>query len=177
MFIEIEDLKQEPLHVSHVYEAGALRPVREDVTLGESVSVEFTLSHKELELQVDGTVKTAVVYKCSRCLREFSRPLATSYSLFYLPQPKGVRADEEIALKYEDMAISFYDGIRFEVDQMVVEQIELAMPMKFVCRDDCRGLCYVCGVDLNEKTCGCRKDEPDSRLAALLEFRKKSNKE
>jgi uncharacterized protein len=177
VFIEIEDLKQEPLHVSHVYEAGQLRPVREDAGLAEPVCVEFTLSHRDLELQVDGSVTTSVVYKCSRCLKEFARPLATSYNLFYLPQPKGVRAEEEIALKYDEMAISFYDGIRFEVDQMVVEQIELAMPMKFVCRDDCRGLCYVCGTDLNEISCGCKKEEPDSRLAALLEFRKKANRE
>jgi uncharacterized protein len=177
LFIEIEDLKQEPLHVSHVYEVSQLRLAHEDAGLSEPVCVEFTLSHRDQELQIDGTVKTAVLYKCSRCLKEFVRPLAMDYNLFYLPQPKGIRADEEIALKYEEMEISFYDGIRFDVDLMVLEQIELAMPMKFVCREDCQGLCYVCGADLNERSCGCKKEEPDSRLAALLEFRKRTNKE
>jgi uncharacterized protein len=177
LFIEIEDLKQEPTHVSHVYATGQLRLAHQDAALSEPVCVDFTLNHKDRKLEIDGTVKTAVLYKCSRCLKEFARPLAAEYNLFYLPQPKGNRADEEIALKYEEMEISFYDGIRFDVDLMVLEQIELAMPMKFVCREDCRGLCYICGADLNERTCGCRKEEPDSRLAALLEFRKKSDKE
>lgn len=177
MFIEIEDLKQEPLHVGHVYAVGQLRLAHEDATLNEPVNVDFTLNHRDRKLQIHGTVTTSVLYKCSRCLKEFARPLAVDYRLYYVPQPKGNRADEEIALKYEEMETSFYDGIRFDVDLMVLEQIELTMPMKFVCREDCQGLCYVCGGDLNEQACNCRKEEPDSRLAALLEFRKKADKE
>ncbi len=176
MFIEIEDLKDEPLQVSHVYEMGQLRLAHEDAALNEPVRADFTLCHKDLDLRIDGTVRTAVLYRCSRCLKEFVRPLAMEYSLYYLPQPKGKRADEEIELKYEDMDIAYYDGIRLDVDLMILEQIELSMPMKFVCREDCQGLCYICGADLNEGECGCRKEEPDSRLAALLEFRKKMDK-
>jgi uncharacterized protein len=56
---------------------------------------------------------------------------------------------------------------------MILEQIELAVPMKVVCKDDCKGLCFQCGTDLNEGTCSCSKDEPDARMGALLEFRKK----
>ncbi len=177
MFIEIEDLQPEPIQVSQIYEAGQLRLAHEDASLAEPVRADFTLSHKDLDLQIDGTVRTAVLYRCSRCLKEFTRPLAMSYSLMYLPQPKGIRADEEIELKYEEMDIAYYDGVRLDVDLMILEQIELSMPMKFVCREDCRGLCYICGADLNEGDCGCKKEEPDSRLAALLEFRKKTDRE
>jgi len=177
MFIVIEDLKQEQLQVSHVYEVGQLRLAHEDAILSEAVRADFTLSHKDLDLHIDGTVRTAILYKCSRCLKEFARPLELGYSLLYLPQPEKIRADEEIELKYEEMDIAYYDGIRLDVDLMVLEQIELSMPMKFVCREECRGLCYICGADLNEGICGCRKEEPDSRLAALLEFRRKMERE
>ena len=177
MFIEIEDLKQESVEVSQVYEIGQLRFAHEDAVLSEAVRAEFVLSHKDRDLHLEGTVRTAIQYKCSRCLKEFARPLAMNYSLYYLPQPKGIPGDEEIALKYEDMDIAYYDGIRLDVDLMVLEQIELSMPMKFVCREDCRGLCYICGADLNEGICGCKREAPDSRLAALLEFRKKMEKE
>ncbi len=177
MFIEIGDLKEESLQVSHIYEIGQLRLAQDDAVLSEPVHADFTLSHKDLELHIDGTVQTAILYKCSRCLKDFARPLATSYKLYYRPQPKVVHKDEEIALKYEEMDIAFYDGVRFDVDLMILEQIELSMPMKFVCREDCHGLCYICGADLNERNCSCRREEPDSRLAALLEFRKKTNKE
>ncbi len=175
MFIEIKDLKEEPLQVNHVYEMGQLRLAHEDAVLSEPVCADFTLRHKDRELHIDGTVQSAILHKCSRCLKEFARPLAMNYSLFYLPQPKGIRADEEISLKYEEMDIAYYDGIRFDVDLMILEQIELSMPMKFICRDNCAGLCYVCGADLNEGNCGCKKEEQDSRFAALLEFRKKMN--
>ncbi len=177
MFIEIEDLKQEPLEVSHVYEIGQLRFAHDGAVLGEAVRADFVLSHKDKDLHIEGTVRTAIQYKCSRCLKEFARPLAMNYNLYYLPQPRGIRADEEIELKYEDMDIAYYDGIRLDVDLMIVEQIELSMPMKIVCREDCLGLCYICGADLNEGVCGCKKQETDSRLAALLEFRKKMDKE
>lgn len=177
VFIEIEDLKPESLEIKHTYEIGQLLLAHEDAVLVAPVQADFTLSHRGLELHIDGTAGTAVQYKCSRCLKEFGKPLAVSYDLFYRPQPKGGRADDEISLKYDEMEIAFYDGSRFDVDLMVLEQIELSLPMKFVCREDCRGLCDACGADLNEGSCGCKKDNQDSRLAALLEFRKKMNKE
>jgi uncharacterized protein len=74
------------------------------------------------------------------------------------------------------MDVAFHDGLAFDVNLMVLEQIELAMPMRFVCREDCKGLCYKCGADLNEGACLCKKEETDSRLATLLDFKKKMDK-
>ncbi len=173
MFIEIEDLKQEPLRVHHVYAMGEIPFVHEDAALSEPVCADFVLSHKDRDLQIGGTVATAIRFKCSRCVKEFSRPFAADFDLYYLPQPDSVREGDEIELKYEDMDVGFYDGLRFDVDLMVLEQIELGIPMKFVCRDDCKGLCYLCGADLNEGPCGCGGQESDPRLSALLEFKKK----
>ena len=71
------------------------------------------------------------------------------------------------------MEIAYYDGIALDVNVMILEQIELAIPMNFVCREDCRGLCYKCGIDLNEGTCLCKNEEIDSRMSVLLEFQQK----
>jgi uncharacterized protein len=176
VFIEIEDLKSEPLHVHHVFPAGEIKFRHEDAVLSEPVAVDCVLTHKERDLHVDGTVQTAISFRCSRCTREFSRSFSASFDLSYLPQPKWTNEDAEIELKYEDMEVAYYDGIALDVDLMVLEQIELAMPMKFICREDCKGLCDQCGADLNEGTCLCRKEETDSRLSGLLEFRKKMDK-
>lgn len=176
MFIEIEDLKQEPLHVHHVYPVGEIQFLHEDAVLSEPVCTDFVLTHKDRDLRIGGTVETAIRFKCSRCVKEFSRPFSTSFDLCYLPQPDWTNKDDEIELKYEDMEVGYYDGIRLDVDLMVLEQIELAMPMKFVCREECKGLCYVCGADLNDGACPCKKEDTDFRLSALLEFRKKMNK-
>jgi len=176
VFVEIEDLKSEHLHVHHIFPVGEIKFIHEDAALNEPVTADFVLSHIDRDLHVKGTVQTAIHLRCSRCAKEFSRPFSTCYDLSYLPQPKWTNDDSEIELKYEDMGVAYYDGIAFDVDLMVLEQIELAMPMKFVCREDCKGLCYKCGADLNENSCQCKKEETDSRLSVLLDFRKKMDK-
>ena len=173
MFIEIEDLEQEPLHVRHLYNLEEIKFLHEGAVLKEPVHTDFVLTHEEKDLRIAGKVETAVRFQCSRCLKEFARPLSAEFDLLYLPQPDRAGMHDEIELKYEDMDVGFYDGTRLDVDLMVIEQIELAIPMKLICREDCRGLCCVCGADLNEKACLCKTEVADVRLAALLEFRKK----
>jgi uncharacterized protein len=173
VLIEVQDLKQEPLYVRHVFPIGDIKFFHEDAALSEPVATDFVLTHRDRDLHVDGTVETKIRFRCSRCNKEFSNPFAASFDLTYLPQPKWTNENAEIALKYEEMEVAYYDGIALDVNLMVLEQIELAMPMSFICREDCRGLCYKCGADLNEGACLCKNEETDSRLSVLLEFRQK----
>jgi len=173
MFIAVEDLTQEPLELRHVYPAGELKLGHEGASLEGTVKLEMRLAHAGPELEVSGFLQTGVKCVCSRCLKEFGGPLERGFQLSYRPHPKPAASDEEIELKYDEMEIGFYDGVRFDVDLMVLEQIELSLPMKLVCREDCRGLCPKCGADQNEASCGCPPEPRDARLASLLEFRKK----
>ncbi len=175
MFIEIERLTSEPLHIQHLYALGELQFKHDDAVLEMPVATDFILTHKGKDLRVDGSVQTTLRCQCSRCLKEFSSPVEAHFDLCYLPQAEW-KPDEEIELKYEDMVIGYYDGIALDVDLLVLEQIELVMPMKLVCREDCRGLCQSCGADLNEGPCRCKVDATDSRLAVLRDFRSKMNK-
>ena len=176
MFIEIEDLKPEPLHVRHVFQTGEIEFSHEDAVLNGPVTADFTLNHKNSDLHIMGTVNTVVHFRCSRCTREFDKDISAGFNLSYLPQPEWTEENVEVELKYEDMEVAFYDGTAFDVNMMVLEQIELAIPMKFVCREDCKGLCYQCGADLNEGTCSCTGETADPRLSVLLDFKRKSDK-
>ena len=176
MFIEIDDLKPEPLQVHHVFPEGDIKFSHEDAVLSAPVAADFVLTHKDRDLRVDGRVETAIRFRCSRCTKEFSRSFSANFDLSYLPQPKWTNESAEIELRYEDMGIAYYDGVALDVNLLVLEQIELAMPMKFICREDCRGLCYKCGVDLNEGACLCKAEDPDSRLSVLLDFQKNRKK-
>lgn len=173
MFIEIESLKPEPLHVHHVFQAGELTFSREDAILKEPVTADFVLEHTGSDLHISGSVNTTVRFQCARCTKEFVKDLSAGFDLSYLPQPEWTDEEGEVELHYEDMEVAFYDGIALDVDQMVLEQIELALPMRFVCREDCKGLCPQCGTDLNEGPCSCSKETADARLASLLDFRRK----
>jgi uncharacterized protein len=173
VFIEIEDLRDAPLHISHTYGIGELAFDRQDAALAEAVAADFVLTHDDRDLHIDGSVETAIRCRCARCTSEFLRTVSVRFDLSYVPQPKGRKEKEEIELKYEEMGVAFYDGIRLDVNLMVSEQIELALPMKFICREECQGLCYRCGRDLNEGPCDCGCEGSDPRLSALLEFREK----
>jgi len=173
VYIEVEDLKQEPLRVRHVFPVEEIRFSHEDARLAAPVETRFVLTHRDRDLQVDGTVETSIRFRCSRCTKEFSQPFHASFDIAYLPQPRWSGGDAEIELKYEDMDVAFYDGVGLDVNLMVLEQIELAMPMQFVCREDCRGLCYRCGADLNEGPCLCKSEETDPRMSVLLQFKRK----
>ena len=171
MFVEIEDLEEKPLRVRHRF------PIREipfshgDARLEAPVDVDFTLFPSDRELRVAGSISASVKCECSRCSKEFVRVFAEDFNLSYSPQPKWNTGASEVELKYEEMGIGYYDGVRFDVTALVLERIELAMPMRHVCRENCKGLCCKCGVDLNEETCFCR-EEPDERLSTLLKFKK-----
>lgn len=175
MIIEIDSLTQDPLHLVHSFGTGELKFEHEDAALEQPVAADFLLTHKEKDLRAVGKIRTAIRYRCSRCLKEAVFPFETGFDLCYLPQANW-KQDEEIELKYEDMEVGYYDGVSLDVDLMVLEQIELAMPMRFVCREDCRGLCPTCGTDLNDGSCQCGVDHTDSRLAVLKDFRSKMNK-
>jgi len=172
LIIEIERLTTDSLHVEHVYGVGDLPFRHEDAVLEAPVAADFVLTHKGKDLRATGAIQTAIRYQCSRCLKEFARPLHAGFDLLYLPQADW-KKDQEIELRYEDMEVGYYDGISLDVDLMILEQIELTMPMKFTCREDCKGLCPSCGEDLNEGSCHCRSGEADSRLSVLSDIRKK----
>ena len=173
MFIEIENLKPEPLHVRHTYAVGDLNFKHADASLSAPVAADFLLTHKDLDLHLEGTVDTAIRHQCARCLCEGTYPVAARFDLYYFPQPESGGPDEEIELRKEDLEVGFYDGLRLDVDLVVLEQIELSLPMKFLCRVDCKGLCPECGANLNDGKCDCKKEAADPRLAVLLEFKKR----
>jgi len=171
VFIEIEDLEEKPLHVRHLFPVNEIRFSHEDARLETPVDVDFTLVPSGKALRVEGALKTSIRCRCSRCTKEYVQPLVEDFDLSYTPQPEWDGAAAEIELKYEDMDIGYYDGVRFDVNALALERIELALPMRHVCQDDCKGLCYKCGADLNEEMCLC-KEELDMRLSVLLEFKK-----
>ena len=171
MFIEIESLEGKPLHVRHLFPIEEIQFSHEDAWLKAPVTVDFTLIPSGRDLRVAGTLETSIRFRCSRCLKEFDRSVAENFDLSYSPHPNWDGGAAEIELKYDDMDVEYYDGSRFDVNALALERIELALPMQYVCRNDCKGLCYKCGADLNEATCLCR-EEPDARLSALLEFKK-----
>ncbi len=88
-----------------------------------------------------------------------------SFDLFYRPPP-AIEADE-LKIDEGEAEIGFYEGLGLELADVIKEQILLALPVKRVCREDCKGICPVCGANRNEVACDCHEKPADDRWAAL----------
>ena len=70
-----------------------------------------------------------------------------------------------------DLETSYYSEDQIDLNELMREQFYLALPMKPLCRDECKGLCAVCGKNLNRETCDCKREWDDPRMAALRALR------
>jgi uncharacterized protein len=133
------------------------------------------LCHVELvdgsTVHVRGRLEGATELECSRCLDRIPVAFGQELDLFYLPQAKGEpeAQEEEVELTDRDVVVGYYEGDRLDLGEVAREQILLALPLKPLCREDCRGLCPACGQNRNLVPCGCPPpEEPgDPRLEPL----------
>ena len=116
--------------------------------------------------RVTGRAVTTLELDCGRCLEPFDVPVDAIFELRYIPAVENAGTGErEIA--EDDLATAFYRDGALDVIEMLREQFTLALPMKPLCAEACRGLCPHCGANLNRTECGCAPEWDDPRLAAL----------
>jgi uncharacterized protein len=111
---------------------------------------------EEDTVHVRAQVTARLELSCSRCLEPFRHAIDSDLELFCLPHRAGTEeAAEEVQLTDRDVVVSYYANPRIDLGEMVREEIVLGLPMKHLCRADCRGLCPSCGVNRNISPCAC----------------------
>jgi len=80
----------------------------------------------------------------------------------------------EREIQEDDLTTAFYENAEIDLGQLMREQFYLSLPMKPLCRDDCKGLCATCGTNWNTDACDCKHEWDDPRLDALRELRTKN---
>ena len=128
-------------------------------------------TRKGEQVRLSGKLSATVQIDCARCLAPVPVSVDESFDLFYIPSVNRLQPDEERELAKDDLLVAFYRDDCLDLDEVVREQIDLAIPMAIVCSDACRGLCPNCGANLNESECSCTQQEPDPRWAALEQLR------
>ena len=113
-----------------------------------------------------GPSRTELELTCSRCLEPFTLPVATDFDLRYVPRTENVGEGEK-EVEEDDLATAFYSNDQIDLGHLIVEQLQLAVPMKPLCDEACKGLCPQCGTNLNTGSCDCSQAWEDPRLAAL----------
>jgi uncharacterized protein len=118
------------------------------------------------EIRIQGTLQATMEAECDRCLEVARFPLDLKFDLYYEPIEAGPEAPE-VALGAAESSTDFYDGEDLDLNEVLREQILLALPMQRTCREDCQGICPVCGQNRNRVACACQLKAPDDRWAAL----------
>lgn len=105
---------------------------------------------------------------CASCLTEFELQVPVHFNLTLKPRPASHgELPQDLELTREDLEEYFYEGETIDLEEILREQLLLALPMYPRCAKSCRGLCPVCGVNLNEQNCSCEREEVDPRWVAL----------
>lgn len=165
MDLNLEEALEAPVALSHRLEVPAGRLERPELLSLEPVGFEGLLQKADPGFVLAGRLTSAGEVACARCLAPvpFSRTGEVSW-VFAAAHRRPT--DEETELTARDLDVVWYEDFVVPFDPLVEEQLQLELPMKPLCRPDCKGLCPRCGVDRNNVPCDCR-DEGDERLAKL----------
>jgi DUF177 domain-containing protein len=117
-------------------------------------------------VKVNGRVVAEIQVECDRCLKSVALPVDSKFELEYVT-PEDYQAQHAVELREEDLDLEVFDGEVVDIDQLVTEELLLAVPAHVLCKDNCKGICPVCGIDRNRLDCSCDTAEVDPRWAGL----------
>ena len=176
-FVDLKDLAQEKISFSASFDPGVVDfgsdSIRQVGPLDWSASAE----RAGAEIRINGTLTTTVECPCSRCLEAARVTISKPFDLFFRERDEEMfDEDDEIELNEEDTRTAFFTGTKLAISDILREQVLLALPMKVLCKVDCKGLCPVCGINLNSGTCTCSREEFNPHMDVLLEIKKQLEK-
>ncbi len=170
MLLDLNKLHGARAHVERTVQPSALGPDDPDYRVVAPVELAMDVSKVGADaFEATGGVKTRLEFSCSRCLEPFEVPVDAAFELRYVPQPDGdaeVEPDER-EIEDDDLTTAYYSDGQLDIGDLLREQFQLALPMKPLCSDACRGLCAQCGANLNRTECECAPAWEDPRLAPL----------
>jgi uncharacterized protein len=170
LVLDLREMRGPEDRIEQTYPAETFSASRsDDYAVAGSVALALRVRKDGEKCRISGNVRTVLSMSCGRCLERFEMPGNLTVDLLYLPDSAN-RGGEENEIAEEDLNIAFYRDNQIDLLQMVHEQCQLTLPMKPLCRDQCRGLCPACGANRNERSCGCDTTWRDPRFAALETF-------
>jgi len=174
MRIDVRELDVGPLNLSGEVALEDLKIESSEIRVLGRIWVTLIAEKHAGEVRVRGRFTAEIQLPCARCLEPVRVPLAAELDQFYRSH-KDHRLTGEIELQEKDTEIAFYFGDFIEVSDIIREQVLLGLPMKPICREDCKGLCPYCGKNRNLDACNCHSLFVDPRFAQLLKMKDRMN--
>jgi len=170
MLLDLNKIRTAHEHYEQAYAASAFKADADYAIVGP-VTLAFDVHKAKETFRLVGRVQATLELPCSRCLEPFRWTVDEPFELTYQPRPAAGALGSEREIADEDFSAAYYDDAHIDLEQLIRERFEMSLPMKPLCTDACRGLCPVCGANLNRQTCDCRRDWNDPRLAVLKKLK------
>jgi uncharacterized protein len=180
MLIELAELELHPIDFQEEFPPAAI-DLGEDVrqltllkTSGRAQLVEEHHGKRNViqDIRLNGELATRLELLCARCLEPVAQDVTRKFDLLY--RPLGTDAgNEELSVTVAEAEVGYYQGGGLLLEDAILEQVLLAVPLKVVCREDCKGLCPTCGKNRNTEPCSCAPPLGDPRWSALKDLREK----
>lgn len=178
--VRIDDIPHDGFRLATKWNAAALEEILGDTGgafhIAEPLDLEVQFHVSGTQVILEGFFKTGLEIACVRCLKEFFLPLEIRFRYVFWPLPKEIPAEEK-ELRSDELEVQYYkQGEPLDLRPLIAEQIYLHVPQYPHCADSCRGLCALCGANLNEAACSCSdgfRSRDASPFSVLKQLKKK----
>lgn len=172
MEIRVDNLQESPFRLTIEEPLASLPLLSGSAAAGEAVfngplSGELLIRNSGSVIEVEGTLTCTVELACGRCLQPVSQQLVVPVALSFERQLTVVEDEAERELSEDDLGLVPFYGDTLNLREALEQEVLLAVPQHPLCRDDCAGLCMVCGGDRNRQACDCSPPVFHGGLAAL----------
>ncbi|HLN99014.1 MAG TPA: DUF177 domain-containing protein [Pyrinomonadaceae bacterium] len=166
MRIELATLEHGKGSFTHAYAPGELVLEDDRVRVLQPPFVTAEVRQKGARIRVTGRLSGRLQVECDRCLKAVELPVDSRFDVEYVTAA-DYAAQQAVELSEDDLNLSVFDGEGIDVDELVAEELLLAVPDHILCDENCKGMCAVCGADKNSVDCDCETQEVDPRWAGL----------
>jgi uncharacterized protein len=170
--VDLKDLQQK-LSLEGAFDPGAIDFSAESMRQRSPLSWSATVERAGEEIRLAGNLRVTMEMSCSRCLEPATSEIEKSFDLFFREHDEDLFDEDDIELTEEDTRTAFFAGTELAIGDVLREQVLLALPMKALCRLDCKGLCPVCGTNRNQNSCSCSGEVFSPHMEKLLEIKRK----
>ncbi|MDQ3282336.1 MAG: DUF177 domain-containing protein [Acidobacteriota bacterium] len=139
---------------------------------GVTIHANVQKGHTDGEYISDGTVSFTADFDCSRCAEAYPFANTSTFHVRFRPRPEASAENEEVEITdKEELDVEFYSERTIPLRDLALEQVQLSIPMKPLCDENCLGLCPTCGVNRTRESCSCGESIVDDRWGALKNIR------
>jgi len=171
--LDLKDLEQGKVSFGGVSNPGELDFGAENVRQATPMRWQAVAERAGEEIRITGSLEVVMEMGCSRCLEPARCELSRNFDLYFRETDEHLVDEEEIELNEEDTRTAFFSGTQLMLGEVLREQALLALPMKALCSAECKGLCPVCGANLNQTTCHCSQERFSPHMDQLAEIKRK----